>query len=48
MRRGEWEDARHPNERNRASYLADNFVPLAEAGVLQLVDDDQTIMPGVK
>ncbi len=48
VRRGEWEDATHPNERNRASYLADNFVPLAEAGVLQLVDDDQTIMPGVR
>jgi methylmalonyl-CoA epimerase len=48
VRRGEWEDATHPNERNRASYLADNFVPLAEAGVLALVDDDQTIMPGVR
>jgi glyoxylase-like metal-dependent hydrolase (beta-lactamase superfamily II) len=47
-RRGEWEDATHPNERNRASYLSDNFVPLAGAGVLQLVDDDQTIMPGVR
>jgi methylmalonyl-CoA epimerase len=48
VRRGEWEDATHPNERNRASYLADNFAPLAEAGVLQLVDDDRTIMPGVR
>ena len=48
VRRGEWEDATHPHERNRASYLADNFVPLADAGVLQLVDDDQTIMPGVR
>ena len=48
VRRGEWEDARNANERTRASYLADNFTPLAEAGVLQLVDDDQTIMPGVK
>ena len=48
VRRGEWEDATHPNERNRASYLADNYVPLADAGVLQLVDDDQTIMPGVR
>jgi glyoxylase-like metal-dependent hydrolase (beta-lactamase superfamily II) len=47
-RRGEWEDATHPNERNRASYLLDNYVPLAEAGVLDLVDDDQTIMPGVR
>ena len=48
VRRGEWEDATHPHERNRASYLPDNFVPLADAGVLQLVDDDQTIMPGVQ
>lgn len=48
IRRGEWEDATHTHERNRASYLPDNFVPLAAAGVLQLVDDDATIMPGVK
>jgi methylmalonyl-CoA epimerase len=47
VRRGEWLDATHPNERNRASYLADNFLPLEESGVLELVDDDQTIMPGV-
>ena len=48
VRRGEWEDATHPNARTRASYLLDNYVPLAEAGVLQLVDDDHTIMPGVR
>ena len=48
VRRGEWEDATHPNARNRASYLADNYVPLAQAGVLQMVEEDQTIMPGVK
>lgn len=48
VRRGEWEDATHPHDRNRASYLADNFVPLADAGVLALVDEDQTIMPGVR
>jgi glyoxylase-like metal-dependent hydrolase (beta-lactamase superfamily II) len=48
VRRGEWEDATHPSVRTRASYLLDNYAPLAEAGVLQLVDDDQTIMPGVR
>jgi len=48
VRRGEWEDATHPTARTRASYLLDNYVPLAEAGVLQLVDDDVTIMPGVR
>ena len=47
VRRGEWEEATHLNARTRASYLLDNYVPLADAGVLQLVDDDQTIMPGV-
>jgi len=48
VRRGEWEDALAPNERTRASYLPDNFLPLADARVLQLVDDDTTIMPGVR
>jgi methylmalonyl-CoA epimerase len=48
VRRGEWEDATHTHARNRGSYLTDNYVPLADAGVLQLVDDDQTIMPGVR
>ena len=47
-RRGEWDDATHPHARSRAVYRADDFVPLAEAGVLQLVDDDATIMPGVR
>jgi len=48
IRRGEWEDATHPNERSRGSYHVENYAPLAEAGVLELVDDDQTIMPGVR
>jgi methylmalonyl-CoA epimerase len=48
VRRGEWDDAMHPHARNRASYLAENYAPLADARVLQLVDADQTIMPGVK
>jgi len=45
--RAEWEDATHPNERNRASYLAEDFVPLKDAGVLTLVDDGAEVMPGV-
>ena len=47
-RRAEWEDATHPHERNRASYLAENFVPLMEAGVLELMPEDGEIMPGVR
>jgi len=44
---GEWHDATHPHERNRASYLTENFLPLQEAGVLTLVDDGAEIVPGV-
>ena len=47
-RSSEWEDATHPHERNRASYLQENFVPLAAAGVLDLVAGDAQIMPGVR
>jgi glyoxylase-like metal-dependent hydrolase (beta-lactamase superfamily II) len=47
-RSAEWEDATHPHERNRASYLQENFVPLASAGVLDLVAGDEPIMPGVR
>ncbi len=46
--RAEWEDATHPHERNRASYLQENFVPLKDAGVLTLVDDGAEIIPGMR
>ena len=46
--RGEWHDATHPHDRNRASYLQENFAPLQTAGVLELVDDDAEIVPGVR
>ncbi len=48
IRRGEWEDAMHPNERTRGSYFLENYEPLAVHNVLQLVDADATIMPGVR
>jgi glyoxylase-like metal-dependent hydrolase (beta-lactamase superfamily II) len=48
VRSAEWEDATHPHERNRASYLQDDFVPLEKAGVLDLVDGDIEVMPGVR
>lgn len=48
IRAAEWEDATHPHERNRASYLQDDFVPLKEAGVTVFFDGDQEIRPGVR
>jgi glyoxylase-like metal-dependent hydrolase (beta-lactamase superfamily II) len=47
IRRGEWEDATHPNERTRASYLLENYVPLAEAGVVDFIDEDGEVVPGI-
>jgi methylmalonyl-CoA epimerase len=48
IRAAEWEDATHPHERNRASYLPDDFVPLEDAGVVDFFEGDQTIRPGVR
>ena len=48
IRAAEWEDATHPHERNRASYLQDDFVPLKDAGVTTYFDGDQEIRPGVR
>ena len=45
---GEWEDATHQHERNRASYFAENYVPLREAGVVDFMDGDGEVMPGVR
>jgi glyoxylase-like metal-dependent hydrolase (beta-lactamase superfamily II) len=45
---GEWEDAMHPNERNRASYREGDFVPLAEARQLQTVQGEVEVAPGVR
>jgi methylmalonyl-CoA epimerase len=48
IRRAEWQDATHPHERNRASYLQEDFVPLDKAGVVGFFDADQEIQPGVR
>jgi methylmalonyl-CoA epimerase len=48
IRDTEWQDATHPNERNRASYLQDDFVPLQQAGVIDFSSGDTMIKPGVR
>jgi methylmalonyl-CoA epimerase len=48
IRAAEWEDATHPHERNRASYLQEDFVPLRDAGVVDFFDGDSEIRPGVR
>jgi glyoxylase-like metal-dependent hydrolase (beta-lactamase superfamily II) len=48
IRAAEWEDATHPHDRNRASYLQDDFVPLKPAGVVDFFDGDRPIKPGIR
>lgn len=48
IQKGEWEHALHPNERDRASYLKENFLPLQEAGRLELIEGNVRISKGVE
>lgn len=48
IRRGELEIARSDNRRIRASYIRDHFEPLVESGVVDLVDHDVEVAPGVR
>jgi len=38
--------ARNPSDRDRGSYLAENFEPLAEAGCLEILDGPEEPFPG--
>jgi len=47
VQRREYEDAIAPNERTRATYSAENFIPLYQSEQLRLLDGDAEIAPGV-
>jgi glyoxylase-like metal-dependent hydrolase (beta-lactamase superfamily II) len=46
VQRKNWQNANAPNPRERASYMVENFVPLAEAGALELWDGAFEPWPG--
>jgi len=48
IQKGEWDWAINPHEREKGSYLAENFRPLADHGLLQLVDGDSQVTEGVE
>jgi glyoxylase-like metal-dependent hydrolase (beta-lactamase superfamily II) len=48
VQRGEFEHAKNPNERDRASYFVENYVPIEAAGKLALLEADRAIAPGVE
>jgi len=48
VQKGEYDHALAPTERDRASYFPENYVPIAEAGRLTLLETDKVIAPGVE
>jgi glyoxylase-like metal-dependent hydrolase (beta-lactamase superfamily II) len=48
IQKGEWEYALNPSERDKPSYLEQNFLPLEKHKLLQLVDGDKEISEGVE
>jgi len=46
--RAESEHAEAPHERDRASYLPENWRPLAESGQLELKDAEYEVLPGLR
>ena len=48
VQRREYEDATHPNERTRATYIAGSYVPLVESGQMRLLEGDVEVAAGVQ
>jgi glyoxylase-like metal-dependent hydrolase (beta-lactamase superfamily II) len=48
VQKGELEHAKRPNERDRASYITDNLLPVEAAGQWWLLEGEREIVPGVE
>jgi len=46
--RQQWEWANNPNNREKASFLPENILPIKEKGRLNLIEEDSEIIPGIK
>jgi glyoxylase-like metal-dependent hydrolase (beta-lactamase superfamily II) len=48
VQRRQWEAATGPNEKDRASFFPENFLPIEEDGRLNLLEGESEILPGVR
>lgn len=48
VQRGEYEHACRRHERDRVSYIADNYEPLIDSGRMTLLDGDAEVAPGIR
>ncbi len=47
VQKSQWENSLKPTERDQASYSKDDYLPLQEYGVLQLVDGEKELFEGI-
>ncbi len=47
VQRAHWEQALHPTEKDRGSFMPDDFMPLMEHGFLELLDGEGEFLPGI-
>jgi glyoxylase-like metal-dependent hydrolase (beta-lactamase superfamily II) len=48
VERGEMDHAKRPTERDRGSYIADNFLPVEAGGQWWLLEGEREVVPGVE
>jgi glyoxylase-like metal-dependent hydrolase (beta-lactamase superfamily II) len=44
---GHWNWANNPNNREKASFFKENFIPIQESGQLNLIEEEKEIIPGI-
>jgi glyoxylase-like metal-dependent hydrolase (beta-lactamase superfamily II) len=47
VQKAHWEQAVNPTEKDRGSFMADDFMPLKDHGVLEFVEGEYEIFPGI-
>jgi glyoxylase-like metal-dependent hydrolase (beta-lactamase superfamily II) len=47
VQKSQWDTAKNPTERDRASFISDDYLALERHGVLQILDGDMELFPGI-
>ncbi len=48
VQKDEWDDATNPDERTAAVYIPERLKVLESAGLIELIDGDKELLPGIK
>ena len=47
VQKSSWNEANHPNERYKHEFYEDDFLPLEEKGLIEFIDGDYEVIPGL-